>query len=78
MVLPNQALEDIRRSSSALHDEASNLKLIDLALRGKSVDFSKIISMIDEMVTSLHAKQGGDGSKKACCTENFDKTEDDA
>ena len=77
-VLPNQALEDIRRLSSALHDVASNLKLIDLVLLGKSVDFSKIISMIDEMVTSLHAKHGDDGSKKACRTENFDETEDDA
>ena len=65
VVLPSQALEDIRRLSSALHDVASNLKLIDLALREKSVDFSKIISMIDEMVTSLHAKHGDDGSKKA-------------
>ena len=64
-MLANQALVDIRRSSSALHDSASNLKLIDLALRGKSVYFSKVISMIDEMVTSLHAKQGDDGITKA-------------
>ena len=60
----------------APQNSASNLKLIDLALSGKSVDFTKVISMIEEMVVLLKAEQGVDDSKKAYCLGNFDKTED--
>ena len=38
------------------------------------MDFSKVISMIEEMVTLLNAEQGDDCNKKAYCSE----TEDDA
>ena len=77
-VLAKRALDDLRRSPTAAQNSASNLKLIALALGGKSVDFTKVISMIEEMVVLLKAEQGDDDSKKACCLENFDKTEDDA
>lgn len=40
----------------------------------KSVDFSKVISMIEEMVTLLNAEQGDDCNKKGYCLQ----TEDDA
>ena len=49
-----------------------------MALSGKNVEFAKVISMIEEMVTLLNVEQGDDDSKKASCSENFDKTEDDA
>ena len=34
--------------------------------------------MIDEMVTWVKAEQGEDDGKKACCTESFGQTEDEA
>ena len=49
-----------------------------MALSGKSVEFAKVISMIEETVTLFNAEQGDDDCKKASCSENFDKTEDDA
>jgi len=76
--LAKRALVELRRSPRAPQNSASNLKLIALALSGKSVDFTKVISMIEEMVALLKAEQGDDDSKKAYCLENFDKTEDDA
>ena len=75
---PNRALDELRRSPTAPQNSAFNLKLIALALSGKSVDFTKVISMIEEMVVLLKAEQGEDDSMKAYCLENFDKTEDDA
>ena len=77
-VLAKKALDVLRRSPTAPQNSASNLKLIALALSGKSVDFTKVISMIEEMVVLLKAEQGDDDSKKAYCLENFDKTEDEA
>ena len=46
-----RAMDEICRSSRTHSNSVSNLKMISLALSGKSVDFSKIISMINEMVT---------------------------
>ena len=44
-------------------NSASNLKMISLALSGKSVDLSKAISMIDETVTLPKGEQGKDDEK---------------
>ena len=55
-----------------------NLKWISVALKGKSVDLSKVISMIDETVTLLKAELGEDDGKKVNCTESFGQTEDEA
>ena len=41
------------RSSKTHSNSASNLKLISVALNGKGVDLSKVISVIDETVTLL-------------------------
>ena len=49
-VSAKRAFDDLRRSPTAPQNSASNLKLIALALGGKSVDFTKVISMIEEMV----------------------------
>ena len=59
-------------------NSATNLKSVSLALSDKSVDFSKVILMIDEMGTLLKAEQGGDDSGKARCIKSFDRTEDEA
>merc|ERR1712136_673443 len=73
-----KALNQLRRSPTTPRNSVSNLNLIALALSGRSVDFSKVISMIEEMVGLLKAEQVDDDDKKAYCLENFDKTEDDA
>merc|ERR1712136_204924 len=86
--LPNRSLMQVQQSTSLLRDRAlsvlrrshsgSRVKLIALALSGKSVDFSKVISMIEEMVGLLKAEQVDDDDKKAYCVQSFDKTEDEA
>ena len=45
-----ESVDELRRSSKPQNNSAANLEFISVALSGKSVDFSKIISMIDEMV----------------------------
>merc|ERR1719453_2439594 len=50
--------------------------LIALALRGKKVDMSKVITMIDDMVVLLGKEQADDDHKKEYCTLQFDMTDD--
>ena len=47
-------------------------KVSSLELSGKSVDFSRVTSMIDKMMTLL------DDNKKAFCIKSFDEREDEA
>jgi len=50
--------------------------LIALALRGKKVDFAKVITMIDDMVVLLGKEQQDDDHKKEFCTMQFDLADD--
>jgi septal ring factor EnvC (AmiA/AmiB activator) len=50
--------------------------LIALALKGKKVDFSKVITMIDEMVALLGKEQSEDDQKKEYCEGQFDFADD--
>merc|ERR1719178_192108 len=52
------------------------LNFIALALQGKKVDFSKVIGMIDEMVSTLKAEQQDDDDKKEYCETQFDLADD--
>jgi septal ring factor EnvC (AmiA/AmiB activator) len=52
------------------------LDFIAMALQGKKVDFSKVISMIDKMVSQLKVEQLDDENKKEYCNKQFDMTED--
>ena len=56
----------------------SNLNQISVTFSGKSVDLSKVVSMIDETVTVLKAEWSEDDGKKACCIKSIDHTEDEA
>ena len=58
-----RTMDEIRRSSRAHSNSVSNLKFISLALSGKSVDFSKIISMIERL------PQGKDVDSVAICAQ---------
>merc|ERR1719261_314143 len=52
------------------------LNFIALALQGRKVDFSKVIGMIDEMVSTLKAEQQDDNDKKEYCETQFDLADD--
>merc|ERR1719331_629199 len=52
------------------------LSFIAMALQGKKVDFSKVIKMIDEMVSVLGAEQQDDDDKKEYCGTQFDLADD--
>jgi len=54
----------------------THLDLISLALRGKTIGFEKVISMIDEMIGTLKDEQRDDDHKREYCAEQFDKAED--
>jgi len=53
-----------------------HLDLISLALHGKTSDFSKVIGMIDEMVSVLKSEQKDDDEKSEYCATEIDATED--
>merc|ERR1719252_360152 len=53
----------------------ARVDLIALALHGRKVDFSKVISMIDEMMGTLKAEQLDDDHKKEYCAAQFDLSE---
>ena len=76
--LATRALDELHASRRSPRNSAANLNLIALALSGRSVNFAKVISMIEEMVGLLKAEQVDDDDKKAYCVQSFDKTEDEA
>merc|ERR1740130_988943 len=76
---------DLRARASTLLKEAvsvkgsqseSQMEFLQFALKGKKADFSKIVKMMDEMVTLLQEEQKDDEAKKEYCEAEFDKTED--
>jgi len=53
----------------------TQLGMIAFALKAKAVDFSKVIAMIDNMVTELQAEQKDDEAHKAFCDKDMEKSE---
>merc|ERR1719324_1479733 len=68
-----QALQSLKRANGP---RDHRLDFIALALRGKSVDFTKVIKMIDDMVVLLGKEQADDDAKKEWCTVQFDQMDD--
>jgi len=71
------------RAVGALMQKSKNSKdprmdYILLALKGKAVDFGKVVKMIDEMVANLGTEQKDDDAKKAYCEQSLDRTEDES
>jgi hypothetical protein len=69
-----QALAIVRAAQQGKN--RPELNFLALALQGKSVDFSKVIKMIDEMVKLLGAEQIEDDDKKEYCDLAFDHADD--
>jgi hypothetical protein len=57
--------EALRALKSGVNGHDSRLDLIALALRGKAVNFDKVLKMIDDMVALLGKEQTTDDEKKA-------------
>jgi len=53
------------------------LDLISMSLKGKKVNFGKVLGMIDDMVGLLKQEQVNDEKKKAYCAKEFDNAEDE-
>merc|ERR1719162_2395403 len=66
-----QALAVIR----AAHQDP-RLSFLALALQGRKVDFSKVLKMIDEMVSMLQTEQQDDDDEKEYCAAQFDNADD--
>merc|ERR1719482_909006 len=69
-----RALLALQQANQGEHDFRINL--IALALKGKKVSFTKVLKMIDDMVTLLGKEQRDDNDKKEYCESLIDKTED--
>jgi chromosome segregation ATPase len=61
---------------AARHGGQRGLDLIALALRGKKVGFEKIITMIEELISTLKKEQTADDDKLEYCKISIDATED--
>merc|ERR1719424_522799 len=69
-----RALVALQQANQGEHDFRINL--IALALKGKKVSFTKVLKMVDDMVTLLGKEQVDDNDKKEYCETLIDKTED--
>merc|ERR1719217_839370 len=52
----------------------AQLELIELSLKAKRVDFSKILAMIDGMESVLHEEQKDDDTQKTFCDSDIEKS----
>jgi len=68
-----QALAIIRAAQGQGRPE---LNFLALALQGRKVDFSKVLKMIDEMVSVLLKEQQDDSDKKEYCETALDAADD--
>merc|ERR1719191_2224112 len=74
-----QLQEDALKALSKLHGRKGGfvgLDLIALALKGKKVDFSKVMKMIDDLVVLLGKEQSDDDAKKEYCEAQLDFADD--
>jgi len=69
-------LDQARRALEGGKGHDFRLDLISLAMRGKKVNFDKVVGMLDQMVTLLKEEQTDDDSKKAYCTKELDAADD--
>merc|ERR1719271_896810 len=51
------------------------MSFLAMALRGKQVDMSKFVTMMEEMIATLNKEQETDDSKKENCEKEFDSSE---
>merc|ERR1719263_2126570 len=69
-------MDVLNKAKSGRKGDRQRLDFILLALRGKKVDFSKVITMVDDMVALLKQEQLDDDHKKEYCEGQFDLADD--
>jgi len=80
--LNENAHQEQQRAASLLRDARKpaghrvGLDFLVMALQGRSVDFTKVMKMIDDMVAILQKEQVDDSSKKEYCELQIDGAED--
>jgi len=74
--LRDRAMDLLTNAKSGRKGDRQRLDFILLALRGKKVDFSKVIKMVDDMVALLKQEQLDDDHKKEYCEMQFDLADD--
>jgi hypothetical protein len=75
--LRSKAMAVIRGvQGKANKDDQHMLDFVLLALRGKAMNFDKVIKMIDEMTARLKVEQTDDDNKKEYCAIQLDAMED--
>merc|ERR1719269_311555 len=74
--MKQRALAVLEQASQGIKRDY-RIDLISLALKGKKVSFTKVLGMIDDMITLLNKEQNDDNDKKEYCENLIDKTEDD-
>jgi len=67
-----------KASGDAAKDTGGDLRFLELALMGQKVDFSKVLKMIDDMVSILKQEQVDDDAKQEYCNMQLDSTKDKA
>jgi len=72
----SQRLQALAIVRAARRSGAPELNFLALALQGKKVNFSKVITMIDTMVATLKTEQQDDIDKKEYCEMQFDLADD--
>merc|ERR1719460_66922 len=73
MVLRARNLVTALKNKGGAHQ--TQLALIEFSLKSKKVDFSKVLAMIDGMVTVLGKEQEDDDSQKDFCDKDLAKSE---
>merc|ERR1719420_890791 len=71
------------RAQQALHNFKSNkvdqknlqVQFLENALKAKSIDFSKVIKMVEEMEAVLKEEQASDDAQKSFCDKDISKSE---
>jgi len=74
--MKSRALSVLQQAKNGRRGDRQRLDVIMLALRGKAVDFSKVITMVDDMVALLKQEQLDDDHKKEYCEGQFDLADD--
>jgi chromosome segregation ATPase len=74
--LKGEALKALESSLPADGRDA-RVNFVALALKSKKTSFSKVLEMVDGMVTLLNKEQQDDESKKSYCQDEIDKTDDE-
>merc|ERR1719238_1219099 len=74
--MKSRALAVLERAKSGRKGDRQRLDVIMLAIRGKKVNFDKVIKMVDDMVALLKQEQLDDDHKKEYCEGQFDLADD--